>query len=163
MKYSIEFLIFSPTDVAWTNFSSRLISFSSPLPVLYPFGPKFRNTANVLVCFNLRSCHCTWFIWPGVRCLTTLVRLWTVIFLNICITFDWPNLIILDEKCHAVPKGMSFEKESVIGLVIWFVCIMYSSITTASKSSKITMSEKILVKDNGAGKKTQKILFCGVF
>ncbi|XP_054011504.1 serine incorporator 1 isoform X2 [Hylaeus anthracinus] len=45
---------------------------------------------------------------------------------------------------------VSFDKESVIGLVIWFSCVLYSSLRTASKSSKLTMSENVLVKDNGA-------------
>lgn len=47
---------------------------------------------------------------------------------------------------------VAFDKESIIGLIIWFSCVLYSSLRTASKSSKITMSENILVQDNGAGK-----------
>ncbi|XP_049821758.1 probable serine incorporator isoform X3 [Aethina tumida] len=39
----------------------------------------------------------------------------------------------------------------VIGLLIWMCCVLYSSLRTASNSSKITMSENILAKDNGAG------------
>ncbi|XP_043792233.1 probable serine incorporator isoform X3 [Apis laboriosa] len=45
---------------------------------------------------------------------------------------------------------VAFDKESIIGLIIWFSCVLYSSLRTASKSSKITMSENILIKDNGA-------------
>ncbi|XP_012283879.1 probable serine incorporator isoform X2 [Orussus abietinus] len=45
---------------------------------------------------------------------------------------------------------MAFDGESVVGLIIWFGCVLYSSLRTASKSSKITMSENVLVKDNGA-------------
>ncbi|KAL2714279.1 putative serine incorporator isoform X1 [Vespula squamosa] len=45
---------------------------------------------------------------------------------------------------------VAFDKESIIGLIIWFSCVLYSSLRTASKSSKITMSENVLVKDNGA-------------
>ncbi|XP_032679736.1 probable serine incorporator isoform X3 [Odontomachus brunneus] len=45
---------------------------------------------------------------------------------------------------------VAFDKESIIGLVIWFSCVLYSSLRTASKSSKITMSENVLVQDNGA-------------
>lgn len=48
-------------------------------------------------------------------------------------------------------SSMSFDKESIIGLVIWMCCVLYSSLRSASKSSKITMSEHVLVKDNGAG------------
>ncbi|XP_011689854.1 PREDICTED: probable serine incorporator isoform X2 [Wasmannia auropunctata] len=45
---------------------------------------------------------------------------------------------------------IAFDKESIIGLIIWFSCVLYSSLRTASKSSKITMSENVLVQDNGA-------------
>lgn len=51
-----------------------------------------------------------------------------------------------------VENRVAFDKESIIGLVIWFSCVLYSSLRTASKSSKITMSENVLVQDNGAGK-----------
>ena len=44
-----------------------------------------------------------------------------------------------------------FDTEGVIGLIIWFLCVLYSSIRTASNSqaSKLTGSDKLLVKDNG--------------
>ncbi|KAG5322757.1 SERIC protein, partial [Pseudoatta argentina] len=45
---------------------------------------------------------------------------------------------------------VTFDKQSIIGLMIWFSCVLYSSLRTASKSSKITMSENVLVQDNGA-------------
>ncbi|XP_028050923.1 probable serine incorporator isoform X4 [Monomorium pharaonis] len=45
---------------------------------------------------------------------------------------------------------VTFDKESIIGLIIWFSCVLWSSLRTASKSSKITMSENVLVQDNGA-------------
>lgn len=45
---------------------------------------------------------------------------------------------------------VTFDKQSIIGLIIWFSCVLYSSLRTASKSSKITMSENVLVQDNGA-------------
>ncbi|XP_021924282.1 probable serine incorporator isoform X2 [Zootermopsis nevadensis] len=45
----------------------------------------------------------------------------------------------------------TFDSESIVGLVIWMCCVLYSSLRTASSSSKITMSEHVLVKDNGAG------------
>lgn len=46
---------------------------------------------------------------------------------------------------------MGFDKEGIIGLIVWMACVLYSSLRSASKSSKITMSEHVLVKDNGAG------------
>jgi len=51
-----------------------------------------------------------------------------------------------------IKNRVTFDKESIIGLMIWFSCVLYSSLRTASKSSKITMSENVLVQDNGAGK-----------
>ncbi|KAL0121267.1 hypothetical protein PUN28_008735 [Cardiocondyla obscurior] len=50
----------------------------------------------------------------------------------------------------ATQNRVAFDKESIIGLIIWFSCVLYSSLRTASKSSKITMSENVLVQDNGA-------------
>ncbi|XP_020278400.1 probable serine incorporator isoform X2 [Pseudomyrmex gracilis] len=63
-----------------------------------------------------------------------------------------------DRKCNpgffsiisGTDSRVSFDKESIIGLIIWFSCVLYSSLRTASKSSKITMSENVLVQDNGA-------------
>lgn len=62
-------------------------------------------------------------------------------------------MFVSDRQCvtgvFAATAGIN--KDSIVGLIIWFVCIMYSSITTASKSSKIAGSENILIKENGAG------------
>ncbi|XP_076666642.1 serine incorporator TMS1 isoform X3 [Andrena cerasifolii] len=44
---------------------------------------------------------------------------------------------------------VAFDKESIIGLIIWFSCVLYSSLRTASKSSKLTMSDNFLTKDTG--------------
>lgn len=46
---------------------------------------------------------------------------------------------------------VNFDTESIVGLLIWMCCVLYSSLRTASKSSKITMSEHVLVKDTGSG------------
>ncbi|XP_028131886.1 probable serine incorporator isoform X2 [Diabrotica virgifera virgifera] len=52
--------------------------------------------------------------------------------------------------------GKSNNKTSsdfdIIGLLIWMCCVLYSSLRSASKSSKITMSESMLAKDTGAVK-----------
>ncbi|XP_034841431.1 probable serine incorporator isoform X2 [Maniola hyperantus] len=45
----------------------------------------------------------------------------------------------------------SFDKQSIIGLVIWVLSVLYSSIRTASSSSKITMSDHILAKEGSGG------------
>lgn len=44
------------------------------------------------------------------------------------------------------------DTTSIIGLVIWFLCILYSSMRTASSSqaSKLTGGDKLLAKDTGA-------------
>jgi len=45
------------------------------------------------------------------------------------------------------------DTESIIGLVIFILCVLYSSIRTASNSqaAKLSGSDKILLKDNGEG------------
>lgn len=50
-------------------------------------------------------------------------------------------------------NSVRFDSESIVGLLIWTCCVLYSSLRTASKSSKITMSEHVLMKDNGAGER----------
>lgn len=47
-------------------------------------------------------------------------------------------------------QQMGFDKESIIGLIVWMFCVLYSSLRSASKSSKITMTEHVLAKDTGA-------------
>merc|ERR1719309_877020 len=46
-------------------------------------------------------------------------------------------------------SGTGFHAESLIGLIIWFLCVLYSSITTSSQSSKLTMTDKVLLKEDG--------------
>ncbi|GJQ88449.1 putative serine incorporator [Trypoxylus dichotomus] len=55
------------------------------------------------------------------------------------------------EKTHQV----GFDVESIIGLIIWLLCVMYSSFRSASNSSKLTMTEHVLVKDDGAVRNDQ--------
>ncbi|XP_026726116.1 probable serine incorporator isoform X3 [Trichoplusia ni] len=67
----------------------------------------------------------------------------------------WSALSNADKACNGITGGSnesSFDKQSIIGLVIWVCSVLYSSIRTASSSSKITMSDHILAKDgNGEG------------
>jgi len=53
------------------------------------------------------------------------------------------------------PSGNSrhFDTQSIIGLVIFILCVLYSSIRTASNSqaAKLSGSDKLLIKDNGEG------------
>lgn len=85
---------------------------------------------------------------------------WTTLNLNE-ISNDF---IITDRNCNpgfllgiggAKDKSkVTFDSESIVGLAIWMCCVLYSSLRTASKSSKITMSDHVLVKDTGAGEET---------
>ncbi|XP_045505333.1 probable serine incorporator isoform X2 [Colias croceus] len=45
----------------------------------------------------------------------------------------------------------SFDKQSIIGLIIWVCSVLYSCVRTASSSSKITMSDHILAKEGSGG------------
>jgi hypothetical protein len=51
------------------------------------------------------------------------------------------------------PDQKAFDGQALVGLGIWFACVMYSSIRTSTNSqvAKITMSDQILMKDNGNG------------
>ncbi|XP_018013464.1 serine incorporator 1 isoform X2 [Hyalella azteca] len=45
-----------------------------------------------------------------------------------------------------------FDGESIVSLILWFLCVMYSSIRTAtnSQTSKLTGSDKVLLKEDNA-------------
>ena len=47
----------------------------------------------------------------------------------------------------------AFDAESIVGLVVWFLCLLYSAIATSSNSSsKLTGTDKVLLsKDDGDG------------
>ncbi|CAH0600283.1 unnamed protein product [Chrysodeixis includens] len=73
----------------------------------------------------------------------------------------WSALSNADKACNGINGSneetkediywSSFDKQSIIGLVIWVCSVLYSSIRTASSSSKITMSDHILAKDGSGG------------
>jgi len=50
-------------------------------------------------------------------------------------------------------NSKSIDTQALVGLAIWFACLLYSSIRTSTNSqvAKLTMSEHILVKDNSDG------------
>ncbi|CAK1548481.1 unnamed protein product [Leptosia nina] len=61
----------------------------------------------------------------------------------------WSALSNSAGECNASiskTNETSFDKESIIGLIIWVCSVLYSCVRTASSSSKITMSEHILAK-----------------
>lgn len=69
-----------------------------------------------------------------------------------------------NDECKPYPfqngtKG-AFDSASIVSLVIWFSCVLYSSIRTSTNSQvgKLTMSEKILVNDNGAAKGSARLV-----
>ncbi|XP_049887243.1 probable serine incorporator isoform X2 [Pectinophora gossypiella] len=65
----------------------------------------------------------------------------------------WSALSNSSKECNSFygDGKSSFDKQSIIGLVVWACSVLYSSIRTASSSSKITMSEHILAKEGTAG------------
>ncbi|XP_031769650.1 probable serine incorporator isoform X2 [Galleria mellonella] len=75
------------------------------------------------------------------------------------IYLTWSALTNASAACNGITGGQekeptywsSFDKQSIIGLVIWACSVLYSSIRTASSSSKITMSEHILAKEGSGG------------
>ncbi|XP_049887246.1 probable serine incorporator isoform X3 [Pectinophora gossypiella] len=64
----------------------------------------------------------------------------------------WSALSNSSKECNSFygDGKSSFDKQSIIGLVVWACSVLYSSIRTASSSSKITMSEHILAKEGTA-------------
>jgi len=55
-------------------------------------------------------------------------------------------LVYGDNDANALGFG-----NNIIGLILWMACVLYSSLRTASSSSKMLGSDKMLVHDNGAG------------
>ncbi|XP_039299623.1 uncharacterized protein LOC120355338, partial [Nilaparvata lugens] len=45
-----------------------------------------------------------------------------------------------------------FDSQSIVGLVVWMCCVLYSSLRSASKSDRFNMFEHALVGDNGGGR-----------
>lgn len=47
------------------------------------------------------------------------------------------------------PK-QTFDAESIVGLIIWFCCVLYSSIRTASngQTERLIGSDKVLAQDD---------------
>lgn len=47
----------------------------------------------------------------------------------------------------------NFETENIVGLVIWFLCVLYSSITTSNSgsASKLTGTDRVLLNSNDGG------------
>lgn len=56
-----------------------------------------------------------------------------------------------DEPPPVKPQTGSFDSQSIIGLVIWFLCVLYSSMrsSTNTAASKLSGAELVLANDNG--------------
>lgn len=70
------------------------------------------------------------------------------------IFLTWSALANASPECNSLTGGnneSSFDKQSIIGMVIWVCSMLYSSMRTASSSSKITMSDHILAKEGQEG------------
>ncbi|XP_050734631.1 serine incorporator 1-like isoform X6 [Eriocheir sinensis] len=69
---------------------------------------------------------------------------------------DWDAIIDNGGKVTPtdgpVTHEPAFDGESIASLIIWFCCVLYSSMRTASNSqaSKLTMSDKVLLKDDSS-------------
>ena len=68
-----------------------------------------------------------------------------------------PNTTITTTPAPAPgPSGQDhphFDTENIVGLVIWFLCVLYSSITTSNSgsASKLTGTDRVLLsKDDGS-------------
>ncbi|KAI8429967.1 hypothetical protein MSG28_000427 [Choristoneura fumiferana] len=56
------------------------------------------------------------------------------------------------DSLHAVSaQASSFDKQAIIGMVIWVCSVLYSCVRTASASSKLTMTDHILAKEGTQG------------
>ena len=63
---------------------------------------------------------------------------------------DGVSVITLCKDAHHHPH---FDTENIVGLVIWFLCVLYSSITTSNSgsASKLTGTDRVLLsKDDGS-------------
>ena len=71
--------------------------------------------------------------------------------------------LIPKENAADPTPSTSIDAESIVGLVIWFVCVLYSSIRTASngQTERLIGSDKVLAKDDNdaSGKIFGEIVF----
>ena len=74
-----------------------------------------------------------------------LVSSYLSIYLSIYLYLSRPN--------HEHPNTM--DTQSIIGLIIWFLCVLYSSVgsSSATSASKLTGTDQVLLnRDDGAGR-----------
>ncbi|KAJ2946340.1 hypothetical protein O0L34_g12377 [Tuta absoluta] len=120
-----------------------------------PSYPRHKSTSRAPPCCSPRWCLSTSYTSPGPRCPTPTrsasCSLSSVVSLYV-IYLTWSALSNSDKECKLFPGqgSATFDKQAVIALCVWACSVLYSSIRTASNSSKITMSEHILAKEGTA-------------
>jgi len=66
---------------------------------------------------------------------------------------NFSDLINGEDGTNDDAKKPTFDAESIVGLVIWFCCVLYSSIRTASngQTERLIGSDKVLAKNDDSG------------
>uniref|UniRef100_V5G546 Putative serine incorporator n=1 Tax=Anoplophora glabripennis TaxID=217634 RepID=V5G546_ANOGL len=114
---------------------------------------KFFISINLIFCFIVSTIS----ILPSVQDKLPRSGLLQSSVVTLYVTYlTWSAVSNSAKECNPGLWGIFGGKSSgnnnidIIGLLIWMCCVLYSSLRSASKSSKITMSENMLAKDNGA-------------
>ncbi|KAJ8920622.1 hypothetical protein NQ315_004761 [Exocentrus adspersus] len=114
---------------------------------------KFFISTNLIFCFIASAMS----ILPSVQEKLPRSGLLQSSIVTLYVTYlTWSAVANSKKECNPGLWGIFGGKSTgngsidIIGLLIWMCCVLYSSLRSASKSSKITMSENMLTKDNGA-------------
>ncbi|XP_066971929.1 serine incorporator 1-like isoform X2 [Macrobrachium rosenbergii] len=69
---------------------------------------------------------------------------------------NWGEVIHGESPSDDKNDEPAFDGESIASLIIWFFCVLYSSMRTASNSqaSRLTMSDKVLLKDDNTNRRS---------
>lgn len=73
---------------------------------------------------------------------------------------------ITEDGCTGTGTGKKVAhlgSESILGLSLWLACILYSSLSTATTSSKLVGSDRMLVHDTATGKTVLIFVFLAGF
>ncbi|CAH1977403.1 unnamed protein product [Acanthoscelides obtectus] len=113
---------------------------------------KFFISINLILCFLVSGLS----VMPAVQEKLPRSGLLQSSMVTLYVTYlTWSAVSNSSKECNPGLWGIFGKKSNgnnidIIGLLIWMLCVLYSSLRSASKSSKITMSEKMLTTDNGA-------------
>ncbi|KAG8192993.1 hypothetical protein JTE90_028113 [Oedothorax gibbosus] len=121
--------------------------------VYYTQGPSGCGLQKFFISFNLICCIILSVVSVLPKVQETLRRsglLQSSIVMLYVMYLTW-SALNNSEECRPsfLGKPHAVDAQSIVSLAIWFICILYSSIRTASNSqvSKLTGSEKILVQE----------------